>query len=103
MNTFVHIDGKRIVNLDHVALVTFFPEHKAIRQVYSDMDGREHPLGYIEHDSVELVLVAPSDRGCSSSTGLEVRVTHENARDLWEYFETRADIPNLEREENQNV
>jgi len=29
---------------------------------------------------------------------MRIKVTDQNARDLWEYFDSRADIPSLERE-----
>lgn len=96
MANLVHIDGKRIVNLDCVALATFTPEHAAIKEVYSDIDGKEHPAKYIVPDTLELILTPPADSGYSSSEGMRVKVTEENARHLWRYLESRADIPNME-------
>jgi hypothetical protein len=83
---FVRVDSKRIVNLDQVALARFVPEHKATKSVYSDIDGKDHPIEYVEPDKLELVLVAPSDSGYNSSEGTRVIITNADARALWEYL-----------------
>jgi len=86
----IHVDSKRIVNLDHVALARFLPEHKATKQVYSDLDGKDHPSEYVEPDKLELVLVAPQDSGYSASEGTRVVVTDADARIVWRYMSSRT-------------